>query len=463
MLRLGLLASVLLSVSIGLTDERPSAAGDAPSAAEVARQGAQVGAQGDPAIVSWGGGRVDVFVRGGDNALWQKSYANGTWTNWTSLGGQLASSPAASSWGANRLDVFARDIQGALIHTWYAGGWSGRWESLGGALSSDPAAVSWSSGRIDVFGRGTDNALYHIYFEGSWSGWERLGGAMASGPAVSTWGANRLDIFARGTDNSLQHLWFDGRWSSWEKLPGTLDSDPAAASTAVNRIDVFFRNNYRIVQQVTWSGSWSLQTLAGSVGAGSAVSSGPDATVSGYGQLDLVVRGDDNLVYSRRFSNATWSAWTSQGVPGMTAAAAPTPIATVSATPYEGAVSGSGLNLSLQFTDVALDKTDVNGAVSMRGPASGATIGSRMITVSHGLPAGDYRFQVDFVKVAPAANVVLNSGMTTLTCNLTGLVAQETCTLTTHFNGGGSNLDFQLFVQSGQKLIPVKVYLHRLQ
>jgi hypothetical protein len=32
-------------------------------------------------------GKIDVFVRGGDNGLWQLSYNNGAWETWTSIGG----------------------------------------------------------------------------------------------------------------------------------------------------------------------------------------------------------------------------------------------------------------------------------------------------------------------------------------------------------------------------------------
>jgi hypothetical protein len=61
------------------------------------------------------------------------------------------------------LDVFVRGGDNALWHKWFQNGWSG-WESLGGYLTSSPAAASWSYGRIDVFVRGGDNALWHKCF-----------------------------------------------------------------------------------------------------------------------------------------------------------------------------------------------------------------------------------------------------------------------------------------------------------
>ena len=95
-----------------------------------------------PAATSSGTGAIDVFVRGGDGALWQRTYSKNAWGGWASLGGGIYSGtgPAASSWGAGRLDVFVEGTNGALYHQSYAGAWSG-WESLGGYLTSSPAAA----------------------------------------------------------------------------------------------------------------------------------------------------------------------------------------------------------------------------------------------------------------------------------------------------------------------------------
>src|SRR6266566_9613264 len=38
------------------------------------------------AVVSWGPGRVDLFARGTDGGLWQRSYDVGRWNSWAALG-----------------------------------------------------------------------------------------------------------------------------------------------------------------------------------------------------------------------------------------------------------------------------------------------------------------------------------------------------------------------------------------
>src|SRR5206468_3353111 len=95
----------------------------------------------------------------------------------TSLGGSWTSSPSVASWGAGRMDVFIRGTDNALWHSFWTGTQWSPFESLGGGLTSGPGVGSWGPGRIDVFVRGTDNQLWHKFWAGAWSGWERLGAA----------------------------------------------------------------------------------------------------------------------------------------------------------------------------------------------------------------------------------------------------------------------------------------------
>jgi len=85
------------------------------------------------------------------------------WSDWEDLGGILVSEPGVSSWAPGRLDVFVRGTDNALWHKWYNGSWSG-WESLGGTLNSGPGAVPWDYNRIDVFVCGTNRHLYHKWW-----------------------------------------------------------------------------------------------------------------------------------------------------------------------------------------------------------------------------------------------------------------------------------------------------------
>jgi spore germination protein YaaH len=248
-----------------------------------------------PGASSWGPTRTDVFVRGGDNGLWQESYDGTTWSGWTALGGGLTSAPAAASWGSNRIDTFVRGTDNALWHKWYdTTGWHG-WERLGGSLISGPAVASWGPGRLDVFVVGTDHGLWHKWWDGKgWSGWEPLGGVLTSDPATISWGSNRLDVFARGSDNALWHKWWDtAGWHAWERLGGYLTSGPAAASCAAGHMDVFALGGDGAVYQMGYTGSWAAwQRLGGqwSFGPGAVCPSGATAA-------NLFARGPESALW----------------------------------------------------------------------------------------------------------------------------------------------------------------------
>jgi Matrixin/Putative peptidoglycan binding domain/Repeat of unknown function (DUF346) len=245
-----------------------------------------------PGVCSWASGRLDIFVRGTDNALWHKWYSGG-WSGWESLGGVITANPSAVSWANGRIDVFVRGSDNALWHKWYAGGWSG-WESLGGVLSSGTAVCSWASGRLDVFVRGTDNALWHKWYSGGWSGWESLGGVLTSDPAAVSWGNGRIDVFVRGTDNALWHKWYSGGWSGWESLGGVLTSGPGVSSWASGRLDVFVRGTDNALWHKWYSSGWS-----GWESLGGVLTSDPDAVSWGNGRIDVFVRGTDNALWHK--------------------------------------------------------------------------------------------------------------------------------------------------------------------
>jgi hypothetical protein len=229
---------------------------------------------------------------------------------WQSLGGVLTSSPAASASAAIREDVFARGTDGALWQkTWNGTAW-GQWQPLGGGLTSAPGAVSMGANRTDLFVRGTDNQLWQKTWNGTaWGQWQPLGGVLTSGPDVSSWGANRLDVFVRGSDNQLWHKWSDGlTWYPWEPLGGALTSDPTAVAWGFNRIDVFARGTDMQMWHRVWNGvAWqSWEPLGGGL------TSGPQAASCASGRLDVFVVGTDSGLWRKGF-NGTWGQWQPMG------------------------------------------------------------------------------------------------------------------------------------------------------
>ena len=270
----------------------------------------------DPCLVSNADGRLEVFVRGTDNALWHKwqtAPSNG-WSGWASLGGIITSNPVAGRNKDGRVEVFARGTDGALWHIWQTApnnGWSG-WASLGSQLSGTPAVAANADGRLEVFFIGPDSSLRHIWQvapSNGWSGWASFGGVITTSPVVGQNKDGRLEVFARGTDSALWHIWQtapSNGWSGWGSLGGILTNQPSVANNADGRLEVFVRGTDGAVWHIWqtapsngWSGWGSL---------GGAVTGDLGVGLNADGRLEVFARGTD-LALKHRWQTAPNNGW----------------------------------------------------------------------------------------------------------------------------------------------------------
>ena len=262
-------------------------------------------------------GRLEIFVRGTDNALWHRwqTAPNNGWSGWSSLGGVITSDPLVTRNADGRLEVFVRGTDNAVWHRWQThpnNGWSG-WSSLGGVITSNIAGGNNADGRLEIFVRGTDNALWHRWQtapNNGWSGWSSLGGVITSDPLVTRNADGRLEVFVRGTDNAVWHRWQthpNNGWSGWSSLGGVITSNIAGGNNADGRLEIFVRgtdnalwHRWQTAPNNGWSG-WS--SLSRRIRWSRAT---PTA--------GLCVRGD-NAVWHRwqTHPNNGWSGWSSLG------------------------------------------------------------------------------------------------------------------------------------------------------
>ena len=275
------------------------------------------------AVASNADGRLEVFARGTDNALWHQwqTAPNNGWSGWASLGGVITSDPVVGRNADGRMEVFARGTDNAVWHQWQVApnsGWSG-WASLGGVITSNIAVASNADGRLEVFARGTDNALWHQWQtapNNGWSGWASLGGAITSDPVVGRNADGRMELFARGTDNAVWHQWQvapNSGWSGWASLGGVITSNIAVGSNADGRMEVFARgtdnalwHQWQVAPNSGWSG-WA--SLGGVITSDQVVPRNAD------GRMEVFARGTDNAVWHQWqvAPNSGWSGWASLG------------------------------------------------------------------------------------------------------------------------------------------------------
>jgi hypothetical protein len=187
-----------------------------------------------------------------DNGMWQNQYGIDpkpgssefrqelTGIGGEAFGGAIIGGPDACSWGGKRLDVFVRGLDNIIWHKYRDDqGTIHEWESLGGlTMTSDPSAVALTSGLMSVFARGENNQIWTKSYNlktDRWGPWLPLGGVLSGGPDVARTADNRADVFARGADGAIWHtsLIYKGGLPDlksvpgWESLGGQLSSDPS--------------------------------------------------------------------------------------------------------------------------------------------------------------------------------------------------------------------------------------------
>jgi hypothetical protein len=284
---------------------------------------------GAPAVCAENTGRLDIFVRETDGAIWWEHSDGQVWSTSTSLGGYVTSDPSAVSRGGGNIDVFVRGSDGVLWsrNTTDGGTSWNSWYQIGGQLASGtgPAVCAQNANSLDVFVQGTDHALWYNHWDGTtWSwqslggisttwSWQSLGGILTSSPAATSRSSGTIDVFVRGSDGVIwTRTTTNGgaTWNAWHSIGGQVPSGtgPAADAQNANSLDVFVQGT----DHALWYNHWDGTTWSGWKSLGGILTSSPAATSPANGVIDAFVRGSDYAIWGRTY-NGQWSPWTSVG------------------------------------------------------------------------------------------------------------------------------------------------------
>jgi alpha-galactosidase len=197
--------------------------------------------QGQPFAYASAGNRIDLFVRGTDDALWHTTSVNGRWAHWTSLGGRLTDAPTVAFTSPTAWTAFARGADGLVSSRSSAGGWTSIGAPNNWPVNGRPSAAVDGTGTVHVTVRArTDEIWQRTFTAGTWSAWTSLGGTLSASPTLISTG-NRLYLFAEAADNRLwQRNYVDGAWGGWFRRPefptgafhGAVGATPGADGSA---------------------------------------------------------------------------------------------------------------------------------------------------------------------------------------------------------------------------------------
>ncbi len=201
-----------------------------------------------PSMIQDVEGRIHVFVRGGDNTLWDS--VDGTWAG---LGGYITSDPYAVIDDDGQIHIFVQGSDGALWDRML----DGDWVPLGGGIASNPCAVLLPEGdHLKIAVKGEDDALWINDFDtetltGTWS---YFGGEITSNPYVIFDALGIMHVFVRGSDGAL----YENADGSWLGHGGYITSDAIPAFDSESALCTFVRGGdgalWEFVDGTGWVG-----------------------------------------------------------------------------------------------------------------------------------------------------------------------------------------------------------------
>lgn len=177
-----------------------------------------------PEVATRGSDRLNVFVVGTDGSIWERFYDSAWNSGWILQGAPAAgisgastakSDPGTVAWGfSERVDLFVRGGDDKLWQKFYDGvGWTAWFKPVGdqGTLASEPDVASWEPGNLLVFVRGTNGLAYALPFgTGGWGPWVQLVLAtdtFTGGPGTTSRGLDRFDVFLNKSNRVTYHIW----------------------------------------------------------------------------------------------------------------------------------------------------------------------------------------------------------------------------------------------------------------
>jgi hypothetical protein len=196
-----------------------------------------------PAVGSMNANHEHVFIRGTDGQVWAKWWQQGAgWSAWAALGAPpngFIGGPAISQ-TSTACDLFVRGGDNALWQRSYRSGVWGAWESHGdgGVLADDLATASLNPNHLQIFVRGTDGKVWQKFLTGGSQSGGNISGhtTVIDHPALN---GNANAVFqatqnwnpggAGGTYNS-RHIGIYYTGSRWALFNEDLSAMPAGAA-----------------------------------------------------------------------------------------------------------------------------------------------------------------------------------------------------------------------------------------
>jgi alpha-galactosidase len=257
-------------------------------------------ASASPAVARFDDTNASVFVRGDNGSLQQKTVPGTTWKSLGGpTGGKILGQPAAFAGAGGRLDVFVRGLDDAAYQRTFQSGHWGPWVRLGGRLTDSPSVAFTGPDSWTLFTRGADGLVWTRDARGPWTSISAPGGKAIYGRPGAADDGTATHVAVRAADDSVWVRSKDdktGAWTDWTGIGGVVSGSPTLMATQ-GRVYLFARaSDYTLWQDNHVDNGWggwfkrtefASNSLVGAVGA----------TAGDNGSAWVAVRGPDGHVH----------------------------------------------------------------------------------------------------------------------------------------------------------------------
>jgi hypothetical protein len=276
--------------------------------------------------------RLECFVRGANNDIWNIGWREDGWSGWEGGGGILSSPPSCDTYGPGKVGVVCAATSGPNATVFgirfhpdglctadgsKCGFHFGDWWATGFTAMEAVDCIGFGDAKVDCFGRTGDMSMGYFWSDNlsgaGGVGADNVGGAITGTPECVSRKKNTIQCFARGTDGDLWLREFSGTsWKKWASLGGEFTDRPSCTEWS-GRIDCFVRGMDGALWHTAWQsgeldwGSWD--------SLGGAFVDSPSCTSWGKGRIDCFVHATDDSVWHIWGDGTNWGEW--EGIGGL--------------------------------------------------------------------------------------------------------------------------------------------------
>jgi spore coat protein A, manganese oxidase len=197
----------------------------------------------------------------------------------------------------------------------------GTYQALPSGSTTDTPAAAYN-GLLYIAVKGASDSS--IWFssvnvtDSTFSGWTQLSGLTPSAPTLVSYGT-KLYLIVRGFNDVVFYRTYDtvsGTWTGWVGIPDGATSDKPAAVVVGNTMQLVvkgFSTTDSAVNNTLFHGYLNLidNSFSGWKAIGGSTPSKPTLIVEqGSAAVRLIVRGENNLIYTNRFDGTSWQGFT---------------------------------------------------------------------------------------------------------------------------------------------------------